>query len=52
MPQPEYFNMLRNAVYSDTKANELTETINILGYNWFNLKEQIKTIRLANAPVV
>ena len=42
--------MLRNAVYSLEKAYELKETLETLGENWFNLKEQIKAFKIQEAP--
>ena len=34
-----YFTLLTNAVYSQTKATELKNTLEYLGQNWFSLKE-------------
>jgi hypothetical protein len=42
-----YIDLLKNSVYSSTKATELKETLDVLGFNWMTLKEQIKTVKLA-----
>lgn len=52
LPDQEYIKLIRNAVYSQDKAVELKQTMDVLGFNWFNLKEQIKTLKLAQAPQV
>ena len=52
MPDHEYQNLLRNAVYSQTKAQELKNSLEIVGFNWYNLKEQIKMVRLSKVPQV
>ena len=39
-----YMALLRNAVYSATKAAELKQSLEVVGFNWYNLKEQIKMI--------
>lgn len=52
LPEPEYMQLLRNAVYSQEKATELKNSLEITGFNWYNLKEQIKMIRLSKVPTV
>ena len=52
LPESEYLTLLRNAVYSQAKANELKNTLEVVGFNWYNLKEQIKMIRLSKVPKV
>ena len=32
------------------KAHELKDTLETLGENWFNLKEQLKSLKLQDAP--
>jgi plasmid maintenance system antidote protein VapI len=44
--------VLRNSVYTLEKAYELEKTLQTLGENWFNLKEQIKTLKLEEAPKI
>ena len=39
MKESQYLDMLRNAVYSEAKAKEIKETLDVLGYNWHTLKE-------------
>jgi hypothetical protein len=39
MGEKEYVGLLRNAVYSAEKAHEVKKTIEVLGFNWHNLKE-------------
>lgn len=34
------------------KAYELQSTLKTLGENWFNLKEQIKSLKLSSAPAI
>jgi len=43
--------MLRNAVYSEKKALEVKETLEVLGLNWYNMKDQIKAIRVAEQQI-
>jgi hypothetical protein len=50
MTKEKYFDLIRNAVYNQNKAKELIETLDVLGFNWMTLKEQIKTLKLAQAP--
>ena len=50
MEPEKYLELLRNAVYSRDKSLKLKETLDVLGYNWHTLKEQIRTIRLAKGP--
>lgn len=52
LTETEYIALLRNAVYSQAKAVELRNTLEVVGFNWYNLKEQIKMIRLSNVPQV
>lgn len=52
MSSDKYFELLRNAVYNQAKATELRETLDVLGFNWMTLKEQIKTLKLAQAPAI
>jgi len=52
MSENKYLELLRNAVYSTEKAIKTKETLDVLGYNWHTLKEQIKTIRLQKAPII
>lgn len=52
MPEDAYMALLRNAVYSATKATELKQSLEVVGFNWYNLKEQIKMIQLSKAPQV
>ena len=47
-----YITLLKNSVYSNAKALELSQTIEFLGQNWFGLKEQLKNIKLRNIPKV
>ena len=42
MAEDEYVAVLRNAVYSKEKAEILKQTLDMLGFNWFNLKESIR----------
>ena len=44
MTEDAYLALLRNAVYSATKAAELKQSLEVVGFNWYNLKEQIKMI--------
>ena len=44
--------VLRNAVYSMDKAYDLQKTLSALGENWFNLREQIKNLKLEEAPKI
>ena len=46
MDDEQYENLLRNAVYSADKAAELKNKLEVLGENWFNFKEQLKSIKL------
>lgn len=46
MSAENFIELLRNAVYSWDKAIKLKETLEMLGFNWYSLKEHIKTIRL------
>lgn len=39
MPENQFLQVLRNAVYKLEKAYELLATLKTLGENWFNLKE-------------
>lgn len=39
LPEAEYLSILRNAVYSASKAAELKQTLEVVGFNWYNLKE-------------
>ena len=39
LSEPEYLALLRNAVYSQAKAEELRNTLEIVGFNWYNVKE-------------
>ena len=50
MTSDKYYDLLRNAVYNKGKATELRDTLDKLGFNWMTLKEQIKTLKLAQAP--
>jgi hypothetical protein len=43
---------LRNAVYSEKKALELKQTLDTVGFNWFNMKEQIRAMKAASGPPV
>ena len=52
LSETEYLTLLRNAVYSQSKALELRNTLEVVGFNWYNLKEQIKMIRLSKVPKV
>jgi len=52
MEPTAYFTLLTNAVYSQSKANELKHTLEYLGQHWFRLKESIKSLKLKNVPVV
>ena len=52
LSENEYLALLRNAVYSQAKATELRNTLEVVGFNWYNLKEQIKMIRLSKVPQV
>lgn len=52
LKKADYLNVLKGAVYSLAKAEELSATFDVLGYNWFNLKEQLKTIRLSREPAL
>jgi hypothetical protein len=51
-PEKQYLQVLRNAVYQIDKAYELKDTLLTLGANWFNMKEQLKTLKLEVAPKV
>ena len=52
LPEAEYLSLLRNAVYSAAKAAELRQTLEVVGFNLYNLKEQIKMIRISKAPQI
>lgn len=39
MTPDRYMDLLKNSVYSSTKATELKETLDVLGFNWMTLKE-------------
>lgn len=52
MPEPQYIQVLRNAAYKLEVAFELKDTLVTLGENWFNLKEQLKTLKLEQAPKI
>lgn len=39
MTSEKYFDLLRNAVYNKSKATELKDTLDVLGFNWMTLKE-------------
>ena len=52
LSEPEYLALLRNAVYSQAKASELRNTLEIVGFNWYGVKEQIKMIKLNKVPLV
>ncbi len=43
---------MRNAVYSLDKAIEIKAKLEILGENWFNFKEQLKGLKLHEAPKI
>ena len=49
-PEKQFIQILRNSVYQLDKAYELRDTLKTLGENWFNMKEQIKTLKLEVAP--
>lgn len=52
MPEQQFLQVLRNAVYSMDKAYDLQKTLVTLGENWFNLREQIKNLKLEEAPKI
>lgn len=52
MPEQQFLQVLRNAVYSMDKAYDLQKTLATLGENWFNLREQIKNLKLEEAPKI
>jgi hypothetical protein len=43
---------LRNAVYSSEKAIDLKNTLEVLGENWFLLKEKLKSLKLEKVPQI
>ena len=52
LPNEDYLRLLRNAVYSHNKAYDLKQTLELLGYNWFNFKDIIQKIKAERAPQV
>ena len=48
----DYMQLLRNAVYTYKKAEELKQTLDLLGYNWFNFKENLNKKQSKIAPKV
>eukprot|EP00347_Sterkiella_histriomuscorum_P017190 403350327 len=50
MDDYEYDQLLRKAVYSAEKSQEVKSKLQILGDNWFNFKEQLKSLKLHEAP--